>query len=469
MEEVIKKKPKILLLSDDMRMSSGIATMSREIVMGTVDRFDWYQVGAAIKNPDTGKILDLSADMQKRTGVEDASVKVLPWDGYGNPDLIRQLINTEKPDAILHFTDPRFWGWLYEMEHEIRQNLPLLFYAIWDNLPDPLYNRNFYESCDWIGCISKQTYGIIKRLSSLDTKPTWKPKEPWQVTYVPHGIDENVFKPIDVPESFKKEVLGNREYDFIFFWSNRNIRRKQPSDVIWAFNRFCEMLGDDASKKVALLMHTHAVDQNGTDLYKVIEAVAPGRNIIFSERKRTADELNYMYNMVDCTLNIANNEGFGLTTAESVMAGTPILINVTGGLQDQAGFTLDGAGFTENDYVDIGSLHNWRKWEDVVEWGSWVSPVWSRTQSLAGSVPTPYIIDDRVDIDDVAVRMMELYEIKIHSDEDVLKQCGIDGREAFLNDIGLSKKHMCDKMTDGIMSTIQNWKPRKRYELYRIK
>ena len=69
MEEVTNKKPKILLLSDDLRMASGIATMSREFVIGTIDRFDWVQVGAAINHPEQGKMLDLSADIQQRTGI----------------------------------------------------------------------------------------------------------------------------------------------------------------------------------------------------------------------------------------------------------------------------------------------------------------------------------------------------------------------------------------------------------------
>jgi hypothetical protein len=106
--------------------------------------------------------------------------------------------------------------------------------------------------------------------------------------------------------------------------------------------------------------------------------------------------------MVDCTINIANNEGFGLATAESVMAGTPIIVNVTGGLQDQCGFKKDGKLLTADDYIEIGSLHKWREWEGKVEFLEWAIPVWSRAQSLAGSVPTPYIWDDRVDIVDVA-------------------------------------------------------------------
>ena len=40
-------KKKILLLSDDLRMSSGVGTMSKEFVLGTVHHFDWVQVGGA--------------------------------------------------------------------------------------------------------------------------------------------------------------------------------------------------------------------------------------------------------------------------------------------------------------------------------------------------------------------------------------------------------------------------------------
>lgn len=145
-------------------MSSGIATMSKEFVLGTIHKYDWFQVGSAINHPDQGKILDISEDARNVTGVSDASLKILPWNGYGNADLLRQLINVEKPDAILHFTDPRYWLWLYDIEHEIRQNVPILYYSIWDDLPDCQWNDKYYASCDGIFCISKQTYGITKRV-----------------------------------------------------------------------------------------------------------------------------------------------------------------------------------------------------------------------------------------------------------------------------------------------------------------
>lgn len=157
----VEQRKKVILLSDDLRMGSGVATVSKELVLGWTHRFNTLQVGAAIKHPERGKLLDVSSDLEKETGVPSASLKILPWDGYGNQDLIRQLINTEKPDAIIHFTDPRYFIWLYEIEHEVRQVCPIIYYTIWDNLPLPMYNKAYYASCDALLCISKQTYGIV--------------------------------------------------------------------------------------------------------------------------------------------------------------------------------------------------------------------------------------------------------------------------------------------------------------------
>ena len=139
-------KKKIMLLSDDLRMSSGVGTVSKNFVLGTLDKYDWVQVAGAIKHPEEGKVVDMNDSVREETGVEDAYLKIYPISGYGNQELLRQLMGIEKPDAILHYTDPRFWVWLYQMEHEIRQHVPIFYYNIWDDLPYPRYNEFFYES-----------------------------------------------------------------------------------------------------------------------------------------------------------------------------------------------------------------------------------------------------------------------------------------------------------------------------------
>jgi len=147
------------------------------------------------------------------------------------------------------------------------------------------------------------------------------------------------------------------------------------------------------------------------------------------------------------------------------MAGTPIIVNVTGGLQDQCGFKVEGNVLVADDYIKIGSLHEWRKWEGKAEPGSWAYPVWSRAQALAGSVPTPYIWDDRVDIEDVAQAIAKSY----NTPKEQRKANALIGREFFINEAGLTHTNMAQQLIDGIEDVFENWKPRKRFEVFKIK
>lgn len=155
-------KKKILLLGDDLRMNSGVATVSRELVLGTIHHYDWVNIAGAIKHPETGKVIDLSAAVQTQHGVNNAYLKLYPTDGYGNEQLLFTVMDIEKPDAIMHFTDPRYWGWLYQIEHSIRQKVPLTYMTIWDSNPFPQWNKSFYNSVDSHFAISKQTENLIK-------------------------------------------------------------------------------------------------------------------------------------------------------------------------------------------------------------------------------------------------------------------------------------------------------------------
>lgn len=440
------------------------------MVLGTAHKYDWFQVGAAINHPEKGKLLDLSDDARKLTGVEDASIKILCNDGYGDPMLIRRLIEMEKPDAILHFTDPRFWGWLYNMEHEIRKNIPLIYLNIWDDIPDPMWNKEAYSSCDLLMAISKQTYGINHRVldrfeGSVNTG---------RVSYVPHGINTEMFYPIkeggkgwDALINETNKVRGNNKDKFVVFWNNRNIHRKHPGDVVLAYKEMCELIdknGGNAAEDCLLLMHTQPIDQNGTDLTAVVSELCNEYSVMFSDKVIPSEALNVLYNVADVTLNMTSNEGFGLSTAESIVAGTPIVINVTGGMQDHCGFINPKTGkyFTPDDYIGIKTLHRKEEWS-TLQHGEWVKPVWPSNISLQGSVPTPYIFDDRADFREVGQKLYEWYK----TPKEERKAAGIKGREfATSKEVGMSRELMCERVVESIDGCLQNFTPRNRYELH---
>ena len=455
------KKKKILLLSDDLRAHSGIATMSREFVIGTAHKYDWVQLSATIKHPERGKILDLSADVNKHAGIDHADVKLIPWDGYGDPVILRQLIREHKPDAVMHFTDPRYWIWLYQMEHEIRQQCPLIYYNIWDDLPYPFWNEDYYESCDLLMNISKQTQNIVNNVLRRNPKPDWA------VQYVPHGINEKRFRPLTESDADWTEYqqmqarFKDMGIDFLVFWNNRNIRRKQPGDLILAYKHFCDQLPKEKAERCALFMHTQPRDENGTDLFAVKEAICPDYKVIFSDQPVDEKAMNMYYNLADVVVNIASNEGFGLSGVEALMAGTPTIVNVTGGLQDHCRFE-DENGNWINFTTDFPSNHTgvYRKH------GPWVKPVFPSNRSLQGSIPTPYIFDDRVQFEEVADAIMYWYNM---SREERKAKGQIGSEWVRSSESMMSAAKMCERMIECIDTCFENWTPRKRFAIYKNK
>ena len=448
-------KKKILLMSDDLRMHSGVATVSKDIVFETLHQYDWVQMGGAIKHPEEGKIVDMSANLEKDFGIKDGYLRIYPVSGYGNEDLLRQVLEVEKPDAILHYTDPRFWIWFYNMEAEIRRDIPIFYYNIWDDLPDPQYNTNYYRSSDLLMGISKQTYGINKRLL-----PDY---EDWQITYVPHGISDRRFHKIEddnvsLIDFDSKHGIANKKFKILY--SNRNIRRKQPGDVLLAYKYFMDGLTPEQREECVLVFHCSPVDDNGTDLPRVHKHLCPEYDVCFTYetdgRPFGDNEMNLLFNSADVYINLASNEGFGLGSAEALTVGTPIIVNVTGGLQDQCGFKKDGEFLTPDDYVELGSNHK----KTHTEHGEWVFPVYPTNRSLQGSPMTPYIFDDRCQPEDASVQLKKLYDMS----RDERKRLGSLGTE-FCKENLMTSKAMGQEFISSMDGAFDNWKPKPKYTM----
>ena len=141
---------------------------------------------------------------------------------------------------------------LWELENEIRPNLPMVYYHVWDNFPAPQYNGKFYRSTDEIVCISKVTHEIVKEVAP-DVNSY----------YLPHAVNSNGFYKYKTEEMTKiKDSARNRicvestknlknKDKKIFFWNNRNARRKQSGTLIWWFKEWLDQVGHD---KACLLM-----------------------------------------------------------------------------------------------------------------------------------------------------------------------------------------------------------------------
>jgi len=449
------KKKKILLVTDDIRANSGVAHIGRELIFKTCNTYDYCCIAGAMSHPEKGKVIDFSPEVKKATGVENSYVKLYPSEGYGNPSFLRKIIKDEKPDALFLITDPRYFTWIFQMENEIRKTIPIVYLNIWDNVPAPAYNKAFYESVDLLLPISKLTRFVNENVLGIIAAHKI-------IRYLPHGLDHTVFYPIekDNPEliEFKKKVTGGREMDFILLFNSRNMRRKSIPDTILAYKMFVDSLKEDEAKKCLLVLHTNPRDENGTDLESVVNYICGNEkyNIAFSNVQLDPKGMNLLYNAADGVILLSSNEGWGLALTESMLTGTPFIANVTGGMQDQMRFEDNGKWFTPSNEVPTNST------KSHLKHGEWAFPVFPSNRSIIGSIPTPYIFEDRCSYEDASKVIKKLWEIGNKS----RKEIGLKGREwATSDEAGFTSVKMGERFVEAMEDLFNTWKPREKYEL----
>lgn len=384
---------KILFLSDNPLVPSGVGTQAKYLIEGLLatGKYSFFCMGGALRHENKQPVM-VSPDKYGDRW------KILPVDGHGDKNVMRQLLIGERPDAVFMFTDPRFFEWLWEMEDEVRAAAPLVYWHVWDNDPTPDFNRTYYESTDFISALSLKTYGLLQDIGYPADR----------FNYIPHSLPTDMFRPVDEEkvQEYKRAHFGpHADRKFVLFWNNRNARRKVTGDVVATFAKFAKRVGRD---NVSLMMHTDPKDPEGQDIIALGRQFDVEKNLIISDKRLPTDDINMFYNACDTTVNISSNEGFGLGTLESLLAGTPIVVHMTGGLQFQIGdWWKDLKKFTDQD-----KLAEIAKRAYQLKAGKWFGePVFPAARTCTGNQRLPYIYDDRVAHEDVVDALERMYRM----------------------------------------------------------
>lgn len=281
------KKHKILFISDHPLSTSGVGTQSRYLISGLVNtgKYSVYSLGAAIKHESYEQV-NVTPDFV-----------VKPIDGFGNRELLRLTLAQEQPDAMVLFTDPRFFLTHFEMADEIRQVCPIAYWTIWDNGPWPDFNRVLYDSCDLLNCINYNTYDMIKQ--NCDYRAD-------SVNWVPHAVPGDLFFPMKKEDRLqhKRNLIKRRDDTFVALWVNRNARRKMPGDVLHSWKLFIEQLEKKhGHRNAALIMHTDPLDNEGPNLHHIVDLFKLNDTVIFSKERCDFPQMNIIYNISDCVIS----------------------------------------------------------------------------------------------------------------------------------------------------------------------
>lgn len=282
------------------------------------------------------------------------------------------------------------------------------------------------------------------------------------LNYIPHAINSNTYKPISSSDphliEFKKKLFGGKEYDFVLLLNSRNINRKRISNAILAYRQFCDNLTKEEAMRCLFVIHSELVLDSGTNNISVKEALCPNYNIMFSPGKLSPIDMNNLYNCADITVCASSSEGFGLSIAESIMAGTPVSATVSGGLQDFANFRDENNNPIEFN-GDWGSNHDGK----YKKCGRWFYPVFPATRYIQGSPMTPYIMDSITDWSDIADSFMYWYM----TPNKTRKQYGMEGRRFMMENF--SDKVVGQKFIDSMEFVFKHWTKPKSFGVYSIK
>jgi len=167
--------------------------------------------------------------------------------------------------------------------------------------------------------------------------------------------------------------------------------------------------------------------------------------------------MNLLYNLADVTVLPSSNEGWGLSLTESMLAGTMIIANTTGGMQDQMRFVDDnGDWYTPSS--DIPSNHR----GTYKRCGKWAVPVFPGSTALQGSPLTPYIYDDKANPLDIATAIKLVWEL--HPED--RKERGLAGREwAMSDEAGMTATNMGNNVIEACDEAFEKFIPRSDYDL----
>lgn len=403
------KKTKILLISDHALSNTGVATQSKHLVDGLTNlgKYEVIQLGAAIYH-DSYDLVKVSEDFT-----------IIPVNGFGDKDTVRSMLVSYEPDILIIFSDGRFFNYIFEMEDEIHQVCPIMWWHVWDNRPAPYFNKIKYDCVDTINCISELTFDVCKTVLGNDDK----------LFYIPHTVPQDLFFKLEDNNILfhKEKILGKNKSDFVCTWVNRNIRRKRPADVLKSWQIFLLDLEQKLGhKKAILIMHTDPYDNAGTNLVEVAKSLNILDNVRFSDQEASFEKLNVLYNISDVVINISQAEGFGLTTLESMSTGTPIIATQTGGLTRQL--------------IDK---------ETLLVNGIALKP---EVTTISGTQDIPYLNEDFVSVETVSKALMKVYAMKSKERKILGDRAKNYTRKSF------SYNKMIRNWDESIEYTLSNWK-----------
>ena len=293
------KKPKLLWVADFAAMT-GFGRVSGAVLPRLKDKYD---------------IVVLACNWHGDPVPEQKDFKMYPASNrfqhapFGE-QRIREVVEREQPDIVFSLNDPWIVSNQYDQIKDLHEQKKFKFCGYLT-----------MDSYNWIGGINEHInkWDSLIAFTEFGAHEFLKAGIKRAVTIIPHGLDTDVFYPMDKKEARKK--LGLPDDIFIVLNANRNQFRKRQDITITGFSKFCVDKPD-----TRLYMHCGLKDQGweimplfGREMNK--QKVDPNNRIIMTTNSAnppnvSTELLNTIYNAADVSVNTCKGGGWELVNFE---------------------------------------------------------------------------------------------------------------------------------------------------------